>query len=102
MRYINDIVFVNNCYLVKPIEGELKSASGIMLEAGVSDAPSNRGIVVATPLEEPLGIKVGDLVYYDKYAGINTKGDLSADNYIVLGEKQIIAFVAKSKHSEQV
>jgi co-chaperonin GroES (HSP10) len=93
---------INDCFLIKPIKGEVKSVSGIVLTAEVSDTPPSRGIVIAAPFGDSYKVKEGDLVYYDKYTGINIKGDLSADDYIVLTEKQILAYVPKGKHNEQI
>jgi co-chaperonin GroES (HSP10) len=100
MKYINNIAMVNGYYLVKPTKVDVKFTLGLVLEIGLSRTQYGVGIVMATPSENSLGLNVGDLVYYDKYDGINIRGELSADDYSVLTEKQILAYVPKSKHDE--
>ncbi len=76
--------------LVKVVEQEAKTSSGILLPESAKEKPQE-GIVEALGSEEDLmtDLKVGDKVLFAKYSGTEIKqGD---DTYLILNEDDILA-----------
>jgi chaperonin GroES len=84
--------------LVKPIESESKTASGIYLPESAKEKPV-RGQVVATGPGKRLdngkraemSVKKGDTVFYGKYAG--TEVELKGDKLLILRENELLGVV---------
>ncbi len=84
--------------LVEPCEAQERTSGGIILPDNAREKPQ-RGIVVATGpgklldsgARGQMGVKVGDEVFYGKYAG--TEVDVAEDKYIVIRESDILAVV---------
>ena len=88
--------------VVKPVEREEMTKSGIVLPDTVKEKPQE-GIIEAvgngryneqTGVRVALDVKVGDRVMYAKYAGSEVKID--DVDYLILGEKDILAVVEKN------
>jgi chaperonin GroES len=88
--------------VVKPVEREEMTKSGIVLPDTVKEKPQE-GIIEAvgngryneqTGVRVALDVKVGDRVMYAKYAGSEVKIDDT--EYLILGEKDILAVVEKN------
>jgi chaperonin GroES len=85
--------------VVKPVEREERTKSGIVLpdtakekpQEGLIEAVGNGRYIEATGKREPLDVKVGDRVVYAKYAGSEIKID--DVEYLILSEKDILAVV---------
>lgn len=76
--------------LVKPHEAEEKTASGIYIPDSAKEKPQ-RGTVVAVgsgKKDEPMTVKVGDVVLYGKYSGTEVKID--GDDYLIMREDDIL------------
>lgn len=58
--------------VVKPLENENVSKSGIVLDVA-APGRSNKGIVVSTGEKVTTSLSVGDVVLFDKRAGTETK-----------------------------
>ena len=84
--------------LVEPIEADETTAGGIVLPDTAREKPQ-RGIVIATGPGKLLdsgnrgemSVKVGDEVFYGKYAG--TEVEFGTDKRVVLRENDILAIV---------
>jgi chaperonin GroES len=79
--------------LIKPMEAETKTASGIFIPDSAKEKPQ-QGKVVAVgkgTKDEPITVKVGDIVLYGKYAGTELKFD-GAD-YLIMRENEIFAII---------
>ena len=85
--------------VVKPLEREEVTKSGIVLPDTVTEKPQEGTIEAVgngryneqTGKRVELDVKVGDRVMYAKYAGSEVKvGD---DEYLILSEKDILAVV---------
>lgn len=84
--------------LVRPIEEDTVTKSGIVIPDNAQEKPS-RGLVVAAGtgrlLENgtvvPLVVKAGDTVLYGKYAGTGVK--LDNEEHIVMKEDDVLAIV---------
>jgi chaperonin GroES len=86
--------------LVKPIEKEEKTKSGIYLPDTAKEKPQEGEVLAVGPgkMSEdgkriPLEIKVGDVVLYAKYGGTEIKVD--GEDLMILRESDILAKKAK-------
>ena len=85
--------------VVKPLEREEVTKSGIVLPDTVKEKPQEGTIEAVgngrfneqTGQRMPLDVKVGDRIMYAKYAGSEVK--LDDDEYLILAEKDILAIV---------
>lgn len=79
--------------LVEPKEAETRTASGIFIPDTAKEKPQ-QGTVVAVgngKKDEPMELKVGDVVLYGKYAGneINVDGK----DYLMMRQSDIMAIM---------
>jgi len=86
--------------VVKPAEAETKTATGIFLPDAAKEKPTRGKIIAAGPgkmLESgkraTLSVKVGDDVYYGKYAGTTVKVD--GQELVILRESDLLGVVEK-------
>jgi chaperonin GroES len=84
--------------VVKPIEREAKTASGIILPESAREKPQEGEVLAVGPGARnekgehmPLDIQVGDTVLYAKYAGTEVK--LDDEKLLILRESDILAVV---------
>ena len=91
--------------VIKPLEREEMTKSGIVLPDTVKEKPQE-GLIEAvgngrfneqTGTRIELDVKVGDRVMYAKYAGSEIKID--EIDYLILSEKDILAVVVKNGKS---
>ncbi|MBX6352583.1 MAG: co-chaperone GroES [Thermoflavifilum sp.] len=85
--------------VVRPLEREEKTASGIFLPDTAKEKPQEGEVVAVGPgrVEDgkriELEVKVGDRVVYSKYAGTEVKvGD---EELLILRESDILAIIEK-------
>ena len=91
--------------VVKPLEREEVTKSGIVLPDTVKEKPQEGTIEAVgkgryneqTGQRIELDVKVGDRVMYAKYAGSEVKID--DEDYLILSEKDILAIVEKNGKS---
>lgn len=79
--------------LVKPAAAEEKTAGGIFIPDTAKEKPM-RGEVVAVgngKPDEPMTVKVGDMVLYGKYAG--TELSVEGTDYLIMKEADLFAIV---------
>jgi chaperonin GroES len=86
--------------LVKPIEKEEKTKSGIYLPDTAKEKPQEGEVLAVGPGKMaddgkriPMDLKVGDRVLYAKYGGTEIKVD--GDDLMILRESDILAKKAK-------
>ena len=85
--------------LIKPLEAETKTASGIILPDSVKEKPSI-GLVMAvgegrvTPKgdKEKMIVKVGDSVMYKKWGGNEVK--VGSEEWTIVEQKDILAVLS--------
>ncbi|WP_067925062.1 co-chaperone GroES [Alicyclobacillus shizuokensis] len=83
--------------VVRPVEREEKTASGIVLPDTAKEKPQEAEVIAVGPgrLEDgkrvELDVKVGDRVLYSKYAGTEVKVD--GEELLILRESDILAIV---------
>ncbi len=79
--------------LVEPAPAETTTASGIIIPDTAQEKPQ-KGTVVAIgngKVDEPLTVKVGDIVLYGKYAGTELK--FEGKDYLIMRESDILAIL---------
>jgi chaperonin GroES len=84
--------------VVKPLEAEQTTASGLVIPDTAKEKPQE-GEVVAVGAGRfddkgqrvPMDVKVGDKVVFSKYGGTELKYD--NDEYLVLGARDILAII---------
>ena len=85
--------------VVERFEAEERTAGGIVLPDSAREKPQQGKIVAVGPgklLDSgergEMSVKVGDRVFYGKYAG--TEVDISGDEFVILRESDILAVEA--------
>ncbi len=78
---------------LKQLEAEEKTKSGIILSAGSQEKPSEAEVVAVGPgtKDVKMELKVGDKVFYSKYAGTEVK--LDDEEYILIKQSDVLAIV---------
>lgn len=84
--------------VVKPVEQEEQTASGIFLPETAKEKPQQGKVVASGPGARkesgeriPMDVEVDDTVLYAKYAGTSIK--LEGDEYLILKESDVLAIV---------
>ena len=79
--------------LVEPSEAETKTSSGIIIPDTAKEKPQRGKIVAVGPgtMENPITVKVGDIVLYGKYSGTELQYD--GVDYLIMKESDILAIV---------
>ena len=88
--------------VVKPVEKEEKTKSGIVLPDTAKEKPQEgiveavgTGRILDNGTKVPMELKVGDKVLYAKYAGNEFKVD--EIEYLIVSEKDVLAILANGK-----
>jgi len=79
--------------LIEPAAAEQKTAGGIIIPDTAKEKPQRGTVVAVGPgkKDEPLSVKVGDLVLYGKYAG--TEISIEGKDYLIMRESDIVAII---------
>ena len=90
---------LNDRVLVKRLESEERTASGLYIPDTAKEKPSKGEVVAAGPGKHaddgklvPMAVKVGDMVLFNKYAGTEVKID--GAEHLVMREDDILAIIA--------
>ncbi len=85
--------------VIKPMQKEDKTASGILLPDSAQEKPIEGEVMAVGPGKVgedgkriPLEVKVGDIVVFAKFVGTNVKQD-GVDYLIVNGERDILCVI---------
>ena len=81
--------------LIKRLEAEEKTKSGIVLPGSAQEQPQMAEVLAVGPGTEEvkMEVKAGDKVIFSKYAGTEIK--LDGEDVILMSQKDILAIVAK-------
>ncbi|MGE0358868.1 MAG: co-chaperone GroES [Burkholderiales bacterium] len=86
--------------IVKRLEEERKTASGIVIPDTVAEKPDQGEVLAIGPGKKneegklfPVDVKVGDKILFGKYSGTTVKVD--GEELLVMREEDIMAVVAK-------
>ncbi len=81
--------------LVKPIEAETKTASGIFLPESAKEKPVRGKIVAAGPGKRldngkraEMSVRVGNTVVYGKYAG--SEVEVKGEKFLIIKESELL------------
>lgn len=81
--------------VIKRLEAEEKTKSGIVLPGQAKEQPQMAEVVAAGPgtADDPMELKAGDIVIFSKYAGTEVKYE--GEEYTIMSQKDILATVSK-------
>ncbi len=86
--------------VVKPLEGEEKTASGLILPETAKEKPQEGEVLAVGPgryddkgKRVALDVSVGDIVLFAKYAGTEIK--MRDEKYLILKESDVLGIVEK-------
>jgi len=76
--------------LLEPMEAEEKTASGIIIPDSAKEKPQVAKVVMVgdSKKDEPMEVKVGDTVYYGKYAG--TDLNIDGSDYLLISQSDVL------------
>ena len=81
--------------LVKRIEGEEKTAAGIIIPDAAKEKAQTGAVIAVGPGARdaagktmPMGVKIGDTIYFGKYAGTD-----AGDDYLIIKEDEILGVI---------
>ena len=79
--------------VIEPKEAETKTASGIYIPDTAKEKPQQGTVVAAGPgkKDEPMEVKLGDVVLYGKYAG--TEVTVEDKKYLIVKQSDILAIL---------
>ncbi|QAT43659.1 MULTISPECIES: co-chaperone GroES [Aminipila] len=79
--------------VIKMVEAEEKTKSGIVLPGQAKEQPQMAEVVAVGPgtEEEKMELKAGDKVVFSKYAGTEIK--YAGEEYTIMSQKDILAIV---------
>ncbi len=81
--------------LVQAKEAETKTAGGLYIPDTAKEKPQE-GTIIAVgngKKDEPMELKVGDVVLYGKYAG--TEVTVDGANYLIMRQSDVVAVLVK-------
>ncbi len=92
---------LNDRILVKRLEGEEKTAGGIIIPDSAKEKPAEGEIVAVGPgkLSDAgervaMDVKAGDRVLFSKYGGTDVK--LDGEDYLIMREDDILGVIEKA------
>jgi len=79
--------------VIEPSAAEEKTAGGLIIPDTAKEKPQRGTVVAAGPgkKDEPVTVKVGDVVLYGKYAG--TEITVDGTDYLIMRESDLVAIV---------
>ncbi|MFY9257314.1 MAG: co-chaperone GroES [Dethiobacteria bacterium] len=84
--------------VVKPLEAEEKTASGIVLPDTAKEKPQEGEVMAVGPgkvlengTRQEMELKVGDKIIYSRYAGTEIK--IKGEEYLILRQDDVLALV---------
>jgi chaperonin GroES len=76
--------------LVRPQEAETKTSSGIIIPDSAKEKPQAGTVVLVGTgkKDEPMELKVGDVVFYGKYSG--TELNIDGTDYLLMSQNDVL------------
>ncbi|PXX96914.1 co-chaperone GroES [Marinifilum breve] len=76
--------------LVEPMKAEGKTTSGIIIPDSAKEKPIKGKVILvgADQKDAPMELKVGDVVFYAKYSGIEL--NIEAENYLLMSQSDVL------------
>ena len=89
------VVPLNDKIVVKRLEAEEKTASGIVLPDSAKEKPTKGKVISVGPgkfddkgKRMEIGVRAGDTVYYGKYSGTDIEVD--GEKFVILRESDVL------------
>ena len=81
--------------VLKQVEAEEVTKSGIVLPGSAKEKPQQAEVLAVGPgtSEEPMELKVGDIVVFSRYGGSELK--YKGTEYTIINQKDILATIEK-------
>lgn len=79
--------------VIEPQEAVTKTASGIFIPDTAKEKPQQGAVIAVGPgkKDEPMEVKVGDVVLYGKYSG--TEVTVEDKKYLIVRQSDILAII---------
>ena len=79
--------------LIEPLKAEERTVGGIIIPDSAKEKPQSGKVVAVGPgsKDEPMEVKVGDVVLYGKYSG--TEISYEKKDYLIMSQSDILAIV---------
>lgn len=79
--------------VIEPQEAQTRTAAGLYIPDSAKEKPQQGVVVAAGPgkKDEPMEVKVGDVVLYGKYAG--TEVSVDDKKYLIVKQSDILAII---------
>jgi len=76
--------------LIEPVAAEEKTASGIIIPDSAKEKPQQGKVILvgAAKKDEPMEVKVGDVVSYGKYSG--TELAIEGKDYLLISQTDVL------------
>jgi chaperonin GroES len=88
--------------IVKAVSAEEMTAGGIVLPDSAKEKPQEGDVIAVGPGSQlpsgkkmPMDVKVGDRVFYGKYAGTEVK--VGTEEYVILRQDDVLAIIEGKK-----
>ena len=81
--------------VIKKMEAEEKTEAGLLLSGSAKEKPQQAEVLAVGPgtEEEPMLLKVGDIVIFSRYGGSDLK--YKGVEYTIINQKDILATIEK-------
>ena len=81
--------------VIKKMEAEEKTEAGLLLSGSAKEKPQQAEVLAVGPgtEEEPMQLKVGDIVMFSRYGGSELK--YKGVEYTIINQKDILATIEK-------
>ena len=95
-NFKNDIIMIRPLgtrVVIEPKEAETMTAGGLYIPDNAKEKPQQGTIVAVGPgsKDEPMEVKVGEVVLYGKYAG--TEVTVDTKKYLIVKQSDILAIL---------
>lgn len=79
--------------VIKKMEAEEKTEAGLLLSGSAKEKPQQAEVLAVGPgtKDEPMELKVGDIVVFSKYGGSELK--YKGTEYTIISQKDILATI---------
>lgn len=79
--------------VIKKMEAEEKTQAGLLLSGSAKEKPQQAEVLAVGPgtKDEPMELKVGDVVIFSKYGGNDLK--YKGNEYTIINQKDILAVI---------
>lgn len=79
--------------LIEPLKAEERTQGGIIIPDSAKEKPQSGKVIAVGPgsKDEPMEVKIGDVVLYGKYAG--TEINYESKDYLIMSQSDILAVI---------